>query len=73
MDHQSDKMPDRTKYEFYISISYEGGRYLPGGVWYIDGAKATEKYEYQIARRYAATGVTEMKRSKFNGAWGSFV
>ncbi len=70
-DNYSNNMPSHTYYRFVVSHSVVGG-YFEGGEWYVEGFKASNEYEWQMARSYlrssAATSGIRF-RVKQAGAW----
>ncbi len=46
---------------------------LGGGVYYVEGFKTNERYEWQKATSYESTSIRQFARSKVNGAWNEWV
>lgn len=68
-DHYSDNLQDNTWYHFVVS---HGAFWetLGGGRWFVEGFKATDSYEWQLARTYSTLANGGMRyRVKEANAW----
>ncbi len=52
-DNYSAAMSNHTYYRFTVDHNTQDG-YLGGGCWYVEGFKATNDYEWQMARVYVS-------------------
>lgn len=73
LDSLSDQQPILTWYRRCVNIQVNYPAFGTGGVFYVEGFRNSEKYEWQTVTIYTGpNGYKKFARSKMNSVWGKW-